>query len=61
VFGIGWGLSGFCPGPALVGFGAGYDKAAVFVVAMVVGMLLYWYTDRWSDLATDAARAAGGK
>jgi uncharacterized membrane protein YedE/YeeE len=61
VFGIGWGLAGFCPGPALVAFGAGYDKAAVFVVAMVVGMLLYWYTDRWSDPATDAARGAGGK
>jgi uncharacterized membrane protein YedE/YeeE len=41
VFGIGWGLAGFCPGPALVSFGAGYDKAAVFVVAMLGGMLIH--------------------
>jgi uncharacterized protein len=40
-FGIGWGLAGFCPGPALVSFGSGQDKAAVFVVAMLAGMLAY--------------------
>ncbi|HWZ73208.1 MAG TPA: DUF6691 family protein [Casimicrobiaceae bacterium] len=38
VFGIGWGLAGFCPGPAIVALGAGYVKAAVFVVAMLLGM-----------------------
>ena len=38
VFGIGWGLAGFCPGPALVALGAGYAKAVVFVVAMLLGM-----------------------
>jgi uncharacterized membrane protein YedE/YeeE len=38
VFGIGWGLAGFCPGPALVALGAGYSKAAVFVAAMLLGM-----------------------
>ena len=37
-FGIGWGLAGFCPGPALVALGAGYAKAVVFVVAMLLGM-----------------------
>lgn len=37
-FGIGWGLAGFCPGPAFVALGAGYAKAAVFVAAMLVGM-----------------------
>jgi len=46
VFGVGWGLAGFCPGPALVAFGAGYDKAAVFVVAMLAGMLLYVGAER---------------
>jgi uncharacterized protein len=38
VFGIGWGLAGLCPGPAIVALGAGYAKAAVFVVAMLLGM-----------------------
>ncbi len=38
VFGIGWGLAGFCPGPAIVALGAGYAKAAAFVVAMLIGM-----------------------
>jgi len=46
VFGIGWGLAGFCPGPALVDFGAGIDKAAVFVLAMLAGMLLYVGAER---------------
>lgn len=49
VFGIGWGLAGFCPGPALVAFGAGYDKAVVFVVAMIGGMLLYAAAERLLD------------
>jgi uncharacterized protein len=40
-FGVGWGLAGFCPGPAVVAFGAGEAKAAVFVLAMVAGMGLY--------------------
>jgi uncharacterized membrane protein YedE/YeeE len=45
-FGIGWGLAGFCPGPALVAFGGGQDKAAVFVVAMLAGMLVYTAAQR---------------
>ena len=46
LFGIGWGLAGFCPGPALVSFSSGVDKAAVFVVAMLGGMLLYKALDK---------------
>ena len=38
LFGVGWGLAGFCPGPALVALGAGEPKAGIFVVAMLVGM-----------------------
>lgn len=38
VFGIGWGLGGYCPGPALVGLGAGIPAAALFVLAMVLGI-----------------------
>jgi uncharacterized membrane protein YedE/YeeE len=45
-FGIGWGLAGFCPGPAVVAVGAGYVQAAVFVGAMVAGMALYEILDR---------------
>jgi uncharacterized protein len=41
VFGIGWGLAGLCPGPAIVAFGGGHDKAAVFVIAMLAGMLIH--------------------
>ena len=41
VFGVGWGLAGFCPGPALVALGAGYAKAAWFVLAMIGGMLVH--------------------
>ncbi|HEX5476523.1 MAG TPA: YeeE/YedE family protein [Burkholderiales bacterium] len=46
VFGVGWGLGGFCPGPALVAFSAGHGKAAVFVVAMLLGMLAYAAAER---------------
>jgi len=46
VFGVGWGLGGFCPGPALVAFGAARDPAAVFVAAMLLGMLAYSAAER---------------
>jgi uncharacterized protein len=39
IFGIGWGLAGFCPGPAFVALGSGTMQAATFVVAMLVGMV----------------------
>jgi uncharacterized membrane protein YedE/YeeE len=39
IFGIGWGLSGFCPGPALTALGLGAQGTLVFVPAMFVGML----------------------
>src|ERR1700682_2830265 len=45
-FGIGWGLAGFCPGPALVALGAGQVKALVFVVAMLAGMLAFEVAQR---------------
>lgn len=46
LFGMGWGLAGFCPGPALVALGSGEFKALVFVLAMITGMLLFEYLDR---------------
>jgi uncharacterized membrane protein YedE/YeeE len=45
-FGIGWGLAGFCPGPAVVSLGAGYGKAVVFAIAMLAGMALYEAVER---------------
>ncbi len=41
LFGIGWGIAGFCPGPALVALASGLSEAALFVAAMVAGMLLH--------------------
>ncbi len=47
MFGTGWGLAGFCPGPAIVSLGSGQPKAAVFVLAMLIGMALFkWYEQR---------------
>jgi len=40
-FGFGWGLAGYCPGPALVSLGTGQVKAIIFVAAMLVGMALF--------------------
>ncbi|MCV6902047.1 MAG: YeeE/YedE family protein [Achromobacter xylosoxidans] len=40
-FGAGWGLAGFCPGPALVAAAAGVREALVFVAAMAAGMALF--------------------
>ena len=45
-FGIGWGLAGYCPGPAIVALGARQDKAVVFVISMIAGMALYEAADR---------------
>ena len=56
-FGTGWGLAGFCPGPGIVAMGAGESKAALFVVAMIAGMLVFEGLDRWSKAS--ARRAAG--
>ena len=45
-FGAGWGLAGFCPGPALVSLTAGSVSALVFVAAMLLGMALFEYVLR---------------
>lgn len=46
MFGVGWGLAGFCPGPGIVAMAAGQPKAAVFVVAMLAGMLAHKLLNR---------------
>jgi uncharacterized membrane protein YedE/YeeE len=47
LFGIGWGLGGFCPGPGLVALGAGSKAALTFVLAMGAGMQLHRVFERW--------------
>lgn len=41
LFGIGWGVAGFCPGPGVVSILTGSQSSIVFIVAMLVGMFLY--------------------
>jgi len=46
IFGAGWGLSGFCPGPGIVSMAAGEPKAVAFVAAMMAGMAGYKLLER---------------
>ena len=47
LFGAGWGLAGFCPGPAWVSMASGQPQALVFVVAMLAGMVGFELMDRF--------------
>ena len=59
LFGAGWGVAGFCPGPGLVALGMGEPKALVFVAAMLVGMVVFsWREKRQSNAASAAAASA---
>ena len=51
LFGIGWGLAGVCPGPALVLLGAGVNKALYFLLAMLVGMVAFELLNRRQQAA----------
>jgi uncharacterized membrane protein YedE/YeeE len=64
LFGIGWGIAGFCPGPGLVALGMGEVKAMVFVMAILAGMGVFELVERRrqacqisSALAPDEPRA----
>lgn len=46
VFGVGWGLAGFCPGPAVVAMGAGVWQATVLTAAMLAGMVVHDLSSR---------------
>ena len=54
LFGIGWGLVGYCPGPALVALSLGAPAALVFVIAMLVGMCLFALLQRHQAAAVGA-------
>ncbi|HAG25857.1 MAG TPA: permease, partial [Rhodobacter sp.] len=40
VFGIGWGIAGFCPGGAIPTFGLGHSESYIFIASLVVGILV---------------------
>ena len=46
IFGVGWGLVGYCPGPALVGLAGGLRDAMIFVPAMLAGSFAHHLMDR---------------
>ena len=46
LFGVGWGMAGFCPGPALVGAASLAPSALIFVAAMLLGMGLFHLTSK---------------
>lgn len=46
IFGVGWGIAGYCPGPALAGLGVGAIEALWFVPAMVAGLMLHRMVNR---------------
>jgi uncharacterized membrane protein YedE/YeeE len=46
IFGIGWGLAGFCPGPAVTALASLSVKPLIFVISMVVGMLVFRELDK---------------
>lgn len=55
LFGVGWGVAGLCPGPALVSIGTGQIKAVVFVSAMVAGMGVFEWLERRQSQRTATA------
>ncbi len=57
LFGAGWGLAGFCPGPAIVAMAAGQGKAAVFVLAMLAGMLAHKLMGRGAAPASTVSQS----
>ena len=62
LFGVGWGLSGFCPGPAVAALVTGLTPVFAFVAAMMAGMTLYaWVFERpdRSDVRAEPANSKG--
>ena len=55
LFGAGWGVAGFCPGPGLVALGMGEPKALVFVAAMLVGMAIFTWREKQSSASAVTA------
>lgn len=56
IFGLGWGLAGYCPGPAVLSLASGRFEIVVFVIAMLAGMILV----RWLRMPKPASVAGAG-
>jgi len=52
IFGVGWGLSGICPGPGIALLAFGSSQAITFVVAMLAGMLIFELIGQFQDTET---------
>lgn len=61
LFGVGWGISGYCPGPAFTSLGATMPDVAVFLVSMLAGMWFYESYDRAKERAEAAVEAAAAR
>lgn len=59
LFGVGWGLSGYCPGPAIVSAVSGWASTLTFVASMLAGMYLFQRLQA-SSVYPDAVNKAGG-
>lgn len=57
LFGLGWGLGGYCPGPALVSVMSLDESNVLFVLAMAGGMTLFHFYERWRQKAHQALHA----
>ena len=51
-FGVGWGLAGYCPGPALASLATGGSKPLIFTLSMLAGMGIFEIQDRYSQGST---------
>jgi len=58
LFGIGWGLGGFCPGPAVVALASGHIAVITFVAAMLAGMYLFKLVDNFRTRPAPVGRKA---
>ncbi len=57
-FGVGWGLAGYCPGPALASLATGNAKPLVFSAAMLLGMGIFEFIERMRSRRRQAAHTA---
>lgn len=60
LFGVGWGLAGLCPGPALASLVTGSGSIALFVASMVAGMTLFELSSRLPVRSAPASAEAAG-